>query len=155
MSENRVIGREGSIPWRIPGEQKIFKTLTMHKTVVMGRKTFESLPAGLPGRRLIVVSRSDFVAPGALVARDVSSAVALAGDEEELFVGGGAQIYAELLPIVDRIHLTVVHAVIDGDTFFPAIDETAFSVVERRAVNAEPFDYTYSILQRNLMPTNQ
>lgn len=119
-ADNDVIGQSGTIPWHIPGEQKRFKTLTMGKPMVMGRRTFESLPGVLPGRRHIVLTRDrDWQAAGAEIATSVDQAIGLAGDAPELAVIGGAEIYALFLPVADRIELTEVHLRPEGDTIVP------------------------------------
>ena len=117
---NGVIGRDGQLPWRIPADLKRFKALTMGKAMVMGRKTFDSFPSPLPGRRHIVLTRGDWAAAGAEVAHSVEEALALAGDD--VAVIGGAQIYAQLLPRADRIELTEVHAEPEGDATVPAFE---------------------------------
>ena len=119
-ASNGVIGRDGQLPWRIPADLKRFKALTMGKPMVMGRKTFESFPSPLPGRRHIVLTRGDWTAAGAEVAHSVEEALAMAGDE--VAVIGGAQIYAQLLPYADRIELTEVHAEPEGDATVPAFE---------------------------------
>lgn len=118
-AQNGVIGRDGSLPWRISADLKRFKALTMGSAMVMGRSTFDSLPGLLPGRRHIVLTRNrDWTADGAEVAHDVEQALALAG-EDRVFVIGGAEIFALFLPIASRIELTEVLADIDGDTRMP------------------------------------
>ena len=120
-ADNNVIGNGGDIPWHIPGEQKHFKALTIGKPMVMGRRTFDSLPGLLPGRRHIVLTRDPaWQAEGAEVAGNVAAAIALAGEAEELAVIGGAEIYALFLPVADRIELTEVHLTPEGDTIVPA-----------------------------------
>ncbi len=118
---NGVIGRDGQLPWRLPADLKRFKALTMGKPMVMGRKTFESFPSPLPGRRHIVLTRGNWTADGAEVAHSVDEAMAMAGDD--VAVIGGAQIYAQFLPHADRIELTEVHAAPDGDATVPAFDD--------------------------------
>ncbi len=120
-ASNGVIGRDGQLPWRIPADLKRFKTLTMGKPMVMGRKTFETFPSPLPGRRHIVLTRGDWSAEGAEVAHSVEGALAMAGDE--VAVIGGAQIYAQLLPLADRIQLTEIHAEPEGDATVPAFED--------------------------------
>jgi dihydrofolate reductase len=115
---NGVIGRDGQLPWRIPADLRRFKALTMGKPMVMGRKTFESFPSPLPGRRHIVLTRGDWTAQGAEVAHSVDAALALAGDD--VAVIGGAQIFALLLSRADRVELTEVHADPEGDVTVPA-----------------------------------
>lgn len=119
-AENGVIGRDGKLPWHIPEDLKRFKALTMGKPMVMGRKTFESLPGLLPGRRHIVLTRdAEWRAQGAEVAHDRDEALRLAG-EPDVMVIGGADIFRMFMPIADRAELTEVHAMVDGDTFMPA-----------------------------------
>jgi dihydrofolate reductase len=116
-AQNGVIGREGRLPWHLPADLKRFKALTMGSAMVMGRKTFESLPGLLPGRRHIVLTRDlSWSAPGAEVAHDVEEALQLAGGER-VSVIGGAHVFAEFLAVADRIELTEVLAEVEGDTF--------------------------------------
>jgi dihydrofolate reductase len=121
-ADNGVIGRDGGMPWRIPGEQRHFKDLTMGAPMVMGRRTFESLAGLLPGRAHIVLTRdAHWRAPGAIVVGSVDEAIAAAGDAPRFSVIGGAEIYALFLPFADRIELTEVHGEFAGDTVMPAI----------------------------------
>jgi len=116
---NGVIGRDNQMPWHIPGDLKRFKALTMGSAMVMGRKTFESLPGLLPGRRHIVLTRdADWHAPGTEVAHDIDAALALAGDERVSVIGGAA-VFALFEPLADRIELTEVLAEIAGDVTMP------------------------------------
>lgn len=116
-ARNGVIGKEGTLPWHIPEDLKRFKALTMGSVMVMGRKTFESLPGLLPGRRHIVLTRDrKWKAPGAEIAHDVEDALRLAGDDQPLSVIGGAEIFALFLPLATRIELTEVVADYDGET---------------------------------------
>lgn len=118
-AQNGVIGRDGSLPWHLPADLKRFKALTMGSAMVMGRKTFDSLPGLLPGRRHIVLTRdAAWRAPGVEVAHDVDQALALAAGER-LSVIGGADIFALFLPLAERIELTEVVADVDGDTVLP------------------------------------
>ena len=118
---NGTIGRDGTLPWHIPADLRRFKALTMGKAMIMGRKTFESFPKPLPGRRHIVLTRdAAWRAEGAEVARSVEDALALAGDGEVAVIGG-AEINALFLPLANRIELTEVHADIPGDTFMPPL----------------------------------
>jgi dihydrofolate reductase len=118
-AQNGVIGRDGKLPWHLPADLKRFKALTMGSAMIMGRKTFEGLPGLLPGRRHIVLTRDpQWSAQGAEVARTVDRAIDLAGDEP-LSVIGGAEIFALLMPLADRIELTEVLSDIEGDTVMP------------------------------------
>jgi len=118
---NGAIGNEGALPWRLPADLRRFKALTMGKPMIMGRKTFESLPGLLPGRRHIVLSRRDGFAPeGAIIAGSVAEALALAAEGHaggEVAVIGGAAIYDVFMPLAHRIELTQIHADYAGDTF--------------------------------------
>ena len=137
-AKNGVIGRDGDLPWRLPADLKHFKALTQGAPMLMGRKTFESLPGLLPGRRHIVLTRDpDWRADGAEVVHDVAAAVAAAGDAERLSVVGGAEIYALLLSYADRVELTEVDDAPDGDTVVPAFDPTVWREEARRAHAAE------------------
>ena len=122
-ADNGVIGGGGLIPWRIPGEQRRFKAMTMGKPMVMGRKTFESLPAPLRGRRHIVLTRAPgWAAEGAEVARDAEAALALAGDAEEIAVIGGAEIFRLFEDRADAVELTEVHCAPAGDAILAPFD---------------------------------
>jgi dihydrofolate reductase len=120
-ARNGVIGAKGGLPWRLPEDLAFFKRTTMGHPIVMGRKTWESIGRPLPGRRSIVVTRErGFAAAGAEVAHSLDDAVALCPGSDEIFVIGGAQLYAEALPRADRLLLTEIHADFEGDTFLPA-----------------------------------
>jgi dihydrofolate reductase len=123
MAQNRVIGRGGSIPWKIPGEQKLFKRITIGHSLIMGRKTHEDIGRPLPGRLNIVVSRrQDYRPAGCLVADSLEAALDLCpAGETEVFIIGGGQLFREALPMADRIYATVIPAAFPGDTFFPEI----------------------------------
>jgi len=119
-ADNGVIGRDGTLPWRLPADLKRFKALTIGKPMIMGRKTFESFPSPLPGRRHIVLTRdANWSADGAETADSVRNALTLAGDGD-ISVVGGAEIYAVFLPYADRIELTEVHASPEGDAIVPS-----------------------------------
>jgi len=120
--DNGVIGNKGTLPWHIPEDLKHFKKLTMGKPMIMGRKTFESLPALLPGRRHIVITRdAGWRKEGAEVAHDAEAAIAAAGDAAEIAVIGGADIFGMFLSLAKRIELTEVHRSPDGDTKMPPL----------------------------------
>ena len=121
-ADNGVIGRDGGLPWHLPEDLRRFKAITMGKPMVMGRRTFESLPRLLPGRRHIVLTRDlQWEAEGAEVERDAQGAIALANGPR-LSVIGGAEIFGLFLPLADRVELTEVHAEPEGDTYLPAFD---------------------------------
>lgn len=161
MAENRVIGRAGMLPWRLPDDLRRFKRRTEGHAVVMGRRTFESLGGPLPDRRAIVVTRRrDFDAGGATVTHSLDEALdtARAWNEQEVFILGGAEIYALALPLADRLELTVVHAEIEGDTFFPEFDETAWALTEddrREADQRHPHAFSFRCYQRAVAVTDR
>ena len=153
MAENRVIGRDGDLPWRLPEDLKHFKRVTLGKPVIMGRKTWDSLYVKpLPGRRNIVVTRNpDFRADGAEATMSVEDALARVADAEEAVVIGGATLFEDALPVAGRFHLTEVHAAIDGDTFFPAFDRTGWREVSRvdHPADGDSPAYSFVLLERN------
>lgn len=151
MAKNRVIGDKGEIPWKIPGEQKLFKKFTMGHAVIMGRKTYESIGQPLSGRTNIVVTRQkSYRAEGCQVAHDLSSALKCCPDDEgEAFICGGGQLYHEAIPIADRIYLTVIPREIPGDTYFPNILATEFRVRHSESIKAKGIEpYNFFIYER-------
>lgn len=132
-AENGVIGRGGGLPWHLSDDLKRFKALTMGSAMVMGRRTFESLPRLLPGRRHIVLTRDpDWSAEGAEIVHDVASALETAG-EPRVSIIGGAEIFRLFMPVTDRIELTEVHARPEGDTFMPDFDPADWRELTREA----------------------
>ncbi len=152
MAENRVIGIENRLPWHLPGDMKWFRRHTLGKPVVMGRKTFESLGRALPERTNIVVTRDPgYRAPGAVVVDSVAAALAAAGDVPEVMIIGGESFYGQMLPRSDRLYLTLVHAAVAGDAWFPEFDWSQWRELERSDCNADdnnPYSYSFLILQR-------
>ena len=130
-ADNGVIGRDGALPWHLPGDLRQFKALTAGKPMIMGRRTFESLPGLLPGRRHIVLTRdTGWCAEGAEVAHDMAGALALAGSDT-VSVIGGAEIFALFVGRADRIELTEVHADVEGDAVVPAFDRARWRETKR------------------------
>ncbi len=124
-----MIGSGNALPWRLPRDMKRFKELTMGHTVVMGRTTYETLDEPLPGRRNVVLSRDPSRSyEGADVVTSLDEALSLAGNDDEVFIAGGAEIYRLALPRADRIYLTVVHAEVAGDTVFPPFDDSEWEL---------------------------
>ena len=125
VSENGVIGKDGGLPWRLPADLKHFKNTTMGHHLIIGRRTWDEVGKPLPGRTMVVVTRSrQFSAEGALVAHSIEEALEVAARDDEPFIGGGAYIYRLALEkqLIDRLYLTRVHAEVEGDTFFPDVD---------------------------------
>src|SRR5690606_23387302 len=138
MSRNRVTGRNNAIPWRIPAELARVKALTMGHHIVMGHKTWDSIGRLLPGRTTIILSRNpDFRVEGALTARSLDEALALAAGDSEVFVIGGEEVFRLALPRADRIYLTTVDTEVEGDTFMPQFDPAAWRLVAREAHPAD------------------
>lgn len=152
MSDNQVIGRDNQLPWRMPADLAHFKRLTMGRPIIMGRRTWESLPGLLPHRTHVVVTRDrDYVADGACVVHSVDEAIELAGDVEQVFVVGGATLYEQTIPLASRMYLTRIHRQIDGDTRFPEFDPREWDEVacERHAADERnPHAYSFVELQR-------
>ena len=147
--ERGAIGRDGGLPWRLPDDLKRFKSLTMGKPIVMGRKTWDSIGKPLPGRHNIVITRqAGFEAPGVTVVTSLDDALAIAGDVPEVCIIGGAEIYRLALPRTDLIHLTRVHAVVDADTHFPELvaGEWDELLVEKHMAD-EKHTYAYSFVE--------
>lgn len=145
-AENGVIGRDGGLPWHLSDDLKRFKALTMGSPMVMGRKTFESLPRLLPGRRHIVMTRDpDWSAEGAETAHDVASALTLAGEPRISIIGGG-EIFRQFLAVTGRIELTEVHAEPEGDTVMPPFDPGDWRETMREAHPAQDGQPAYSFV---------
>lgn len=146
------IGLQGGLPWHLPDDLKRFKALTMGKPIIMGRRTHQSIGRPLPGRRNIVISRSEELEPaGCEVAGSLDAALELAGDAPEVCVIGGAEIYRLALPLADVLHLTRVEAVVDADTFFPQIDPGEWQERAREPHAADErhaYPYTFITLVR-------
>ncbi|NRA35017.1 MAG: dihydrofolate reductase [Polyangiaceae bacterium] len=154
MAENRVIGRDNTIPWRLSGDLKHFKATTLGHHVIMGRKTFESLRKPLPERTNVVVSRNpNYDKPGAVAQPSLEAALSLAqaAGDTEAFIAGGAQIYATGLALADRIWLTRVAATVSGDTLFPEFPTESWSLTtksEHSADEKNEFDYVVCLYDR-------
>jgi len=156
MAENGTIGRDNTLPWRLPEDLKRFKSLTMGKLLLMGRKTYESIGRPLPGRTSIVLTRDrNWKAEGVVIVGSLGQALSYARDAEELVAIGGAEIYRLLMPFARRIHLTLVHAEIPGDTFFPDFDPTQWADVECHSHPADErnaYPFTFVTLERKSEP---
>jgi len=135
VARNRVIGRDNQLIWNIPEDMAHFKVLTAGHTVLMGRKTWESLPPRfrpLPGRRNIVISRqTDYAVPGAELANSLEAGIALAKADETIFVIGGADIYRQAMMLADRLEITEVNLTPEGDSWFPDFTKTDWNTTRR------------------------
>lgn len=157
MARNRVIGRNNTLPWRLPADLRHFRSITTGHPVVMGRKTFESLGKPLPGRTNIVLTRDAGYSPsGCLVARALDEALALAGRHTSavdplIFIIGGENLYRQTLPRADRLYITLVDTEVEGDAHFPdfpAVDWQETGREMHAADDKNAYPYTFLILQR-------
>jgi dihydrofolate reductase len=164
VAENGVIGRDNRLPWRLKSDMRHFRRVTIGKPVVMGRRTFQSLMQPLKGRTTIVVSRDRaFTAPGAIVAPSLEAALAAARGEalrrgaDAIMVAGGGSIYAQAMPLADRLLITLVHARCDGDTAFPVIDRIIWREVDRAehpAGSEDGADFAFVRFERATPPSS-
>lgn len=143
LARNRIIGRDGGLPWRLPSDLQRFKRLTLGHPIIMGRSTFESIGRPLPNRRNLVLSRTGFKAPGIEVVESLEAAIDACAEVEQVFIGGGAAVYTAALPVAHELHLSVVDAQVEGDTWFPTFDPTAWAVKDFQVVLADA-NHTYS-----------
>ena len=146
---NRAIGKDGTIPWHIPDDLKFFKTMTVGKTVVMGRKTFESMGCKpLPDRKNIVLSRNIDKLYGNVLQFTHAGRVTEMSKNEEIFIIGGAELYAQFINLADKLYITEIDQDIGGDTFFPPLDETRFSLVSSWKNVYKDLSYTVNVYLR-------
>jgi dihydrofolate reductase len=154
VSSNGVIGRDGGLPWHLPADLKHFKCTTMGHHLIIGRRTWEEVGKPLPGRTMVVVTRSRRFAPaGAEVVRSVERALEFAAEDDEPFIGGGSQIYRIALArnLVDRVYLTRIHAEVEGDTFFPEFDLDDWELVSEEHHEADEtneFPFSFLVYER-------
>ena len=149
IAENGVIGKDNDLIWHLPNDLKHFKNLTKGHHIIMGRKTFESLPKALPHRTNIVITRQEnYLAEGAIVVKNLEEALAAIENDNQPFIVGGAEIYKLALPYTHRLELTRVHGEFKGDTYFPEWDEKYWKLVaEESSQKDEKHDYAYTFLR--------
>ena len=154
VARNGVIGCENRLPWHLPADLARFKAITMGKPMIMGRRTWESLPGRLPGRRHIVLTRDPgYGAEGIELAGSLEEALSLAGGVEEVMIIGGGQLYRQALPLARRIYLTQVELEVAGDAHFPELDPAQWREVARESHEADerhPCDYHFITLERRI-----
>lgn len=151
MSQNRVIGKNGQLPWHLPADLKHFKEKTVGKPIIMGRKTFDSIKNPLPGRHNIVLTRDQRFEPlGCTIVSTVEKALEVAGDVEEIMIVGGETIYRLFLPKATRIYLTVIEQDFEGDTYFPEWGQhwKIVSVEKHEPDEKNPYHYQFILLER-------
>lgn len=149
MSENRVIGKDNQLPWHLPADLKHFKQITMGKSILMGRKTFESIGHALPGRKNIIITRDAmYYAKDCLVFNSIDTALASLATEDEIFVIGGALLFQQMLPRIQHLYLTIIHQQFAGDVFFPEFDMQEWHEVKREDYEADALNqYSYSFIE--------
>lgn len=149
MASNRVIGKDGKLPWRLPADLKRFKALTTGHVCIMGRRTFESDSGLLPNRtNVILTSDANYSVAGARVCPSLETAIAPYREtDEEVFICGGTRVYADAIPLADRLYLTVIHQPFAGDTYFPVYPADDFREIERED-HAEPMPFSMLTLDR-------
>lgn len=149
MAANRVIGIDNRMPWHLSADLKRFKTLTMDKPIIMGRRTYESIGRPLPGRESVVISRnSRYSILGCLVFSGIDAALAHFRHRDEIFIIGGSSLYAAILPLADTLYLTLIHQDFSGDTFFPEIPAEQWEMLEQQRIDNDPcVDFSYSFIK--------
>jgi dihydrofolate reductase len=151
ISENNAIGKNNQLLWHLPADLKHFRVKTSGRTIIMGRKTFDSVGKPLPNRRNIVVTRQDIKIEGAEVVKSIDDGIALCQGEDEVFIGGGAEIYRQAMDKTDKIYLTIVHETFEADTFFPEINYKEWVETEREDHQADEknkLPYSFITLER-------
>ncbi|HKI73796.1 MAG TPA: dihydrofolate reductase [Pseudomonadales bacterium] len=148
-SRNNVIGNGNEIPWRVKGEQKLFKEITMGGILVMGRKTYDSIGRPLPGRETIIVTRNpEYSAEGCRIAPSLEAALELARrSDRPIYIVGGGEIYRQALPVVDAVHITTIETDVEGDVTFPDFPTSAFRLEDEQHHESN-IDYTYKYYTR-------
>ncbi|MDR2219131.1 MAG: dihydrofolate reductase [Methylobacillus sp.] len=152
VADNRAIGLDNNLPWHLPEDLKHFRRLTMGHHIIMGRKTYESLARLLPGRTTVIVTRQpDYRVEGAIIVRSLQEALASCGDDKEVFVIGGAEIYQAALPLAGRLYLTEVRGEFPADAFFPEYDKTAWRETSREQhVSENGLAYSFVVYERRV-----
>ncbi len=153
MAKNRAIGINNTLPWRCPEDLKHFKALTMGHHMIMGRKTFDSIGKPLPGRTTVIVTRNQSLrAEGCVVAHSLEEAIAACSTDEEAFVVGGAELYAQALPLANTLYLTEIRQDVPGDAFFPDFDKGAWEEIARSVHSQsepQPLEYHFVTYRRS------
>ncbi len=152
MARNRVIGANGKIPWHLPNELQLFKSVTMGHHIIMGRKTYESINRLLPGRTTVIVTRQrDYTIPGAKIAHTLEDAISQCAGDSEIFIIGGGELYRAAMPLADRLYLTVVDAEPAGDTQMPEFNAAQWrlhSTEQFRRDERHAYDYRFEVHDR-------
>ncbi|MFS0656731.1 type 3 dihydrofolate reductase [Bacillus sp. 179-C3.3 HS] len=149
---DRVIGLDNQMPWHLPADLTYFKKVTSGHTIVMGRKTFESIGRALPHRRNVVLTTSPtFQAEGCDIVHSIEDILSLVSNEQELFIIGGSKLYEEMMPHADRLYITHIHHSFEGDRYFPPYDENDWTIVSREKGQSDeknPYNYEFVVYDR-------
>jgi dihydrofolate reductase len=151
IAQNNAIGKNNQLLWLMPNDLKHFREITLGRTIIMGRKTFDSVGKPLPKRRNIVVTRREIQIPGCEVVKSINDGIDLCKNEDEIFIGGGAEIYRQAMDKTDRIYLTIIHHDFEADTFFPEIDYAQWDETSREYYEPDdknPYPYSFITLNR-------
>lgn len=150
INENYVIGKDNKLPWHISEDLKRFKKLTTGKALVMGRKTFESLPGTLPNRKHIIITRNmnyTYDSDNVEIVHDIKDILKYKDSADEVFIIGGGKIYAEFLPYCEKLYLTKVHSSQSGDTYFPRFDINNYKIIEKETHESNDIKFTFFVLE--------
>ncbi len=152
VSENNVVGKENKLPWKLSADLRRLKSLTMGHHIIMGRKTWESLGRPLPGRiNVIITSDKNYIAEGGVVVHSLKEALTVSSFDDEIFIFGGGKIFKEAMPQVQKIYMTKVHSIIEGDIYFPVFNMKEWNETAREDFKADEknqYDYSFVILER-------
>ncbi|MFS0863277.1 dihydrofolate reductase [Fredinandcohnia sp. 179-A 10B2 NHS] len=153
MDKNQLIGKDNDLPWRLPADLAYFKRVTMGHPIIMGRKTYDSIGRPLPGRENIIVTRDrNYQVEGCKVVHSIDEIVQLGSEtKEELFVIGGSEIFKEILPYADRLYITEIDEVFEGDTYFPAFKKNEWNLISsEKGIKDEknPYEYTFLVYEK-------
>ncbi len=152
MARNRTIGINNTLPWRCPEDLKHFKALTMGHHMIMGRKTFDSIGKPLPGRTTVIVTRNaELKVEGCVVAHSLQQAISACANDSEIFIVGGAELYTQALPLVDKLYITEIQQDVEGDAHFPEFDQSRWQLVSKDVRSQEtpqPLEFHFASYQR-------
>ncbi|WP_134683215.1 dihydrofolate reductase [Brevibacillus migulae] len=152
MDRNRLIGKNNELPWHLPADLQYFKRITSGHTVIMGRKTYESIGKPLPNRKNLVITRDHTLKlEGCTICTSVSEVLETVGKEEEAFVIGGAEVYKQFLPVADRMYITFIDESFEGDAYFPSYEEDQWKLIQsEQGIQDErnPYEHRFTVWER-------
>jgi dihydrofolate reductase len=153
ISKNGVIGINNNLPWQIPEELQLFKKLTMGKTVIIGRKTFESLPTTLKGRNVIVLTKQSVSDKNVSTAHSLHDALKIAQNDDEVLIAGGLEVYTQTFPLISTLYLSMINEEFDGNVYFPVFDQNQFTTTLIQKYSTNP-SFSFYKMERNFFPIN-